>query len=511
MTHRHHLLLPLAATLAFTLAASGCAVSPEPLLDEELTISADDHLSRVVADQEPLPQLIDLYEAVARALKYNLDHEVELAEEAVRIAELESAHFSLLPTIVANSGYAARDSYNASSSLDVLTGVPSLAKTTSQEKAITTADIGFSWNILDFGLSYVRARQAADQVLVQTELRRKVRLRIIEDVRTAYYRAATAQRLLGRVGKVEKDAQEVERQVKSLSASRETSPITALTYEREIVEVERTLTELQRELVTAKAQLAALINVPPGAQYAVEVLDHGAAPRVPTIAIEDLVRSALVNRPELREVAYRQRINTNEARAALLELLPGIQLIAGANDDSNAFLANGNWINWGAKASLNVIKVFAYPARNGVIEQQDDVLDKRALALTMAVMTQIYVGRARLAIAGKELSAAAKYRDVQKRLLAQIRLESDAGRVARQTLVREELNTVVAEVKYDLAYAAAHSADGTLCASVGIDPIGGEIDRSLPVAELASMLRDFGFGSCAGQLARGRQYDVAAQ
>lgn len=214
----------------------GCAVTPEPIGPAEFQAVAAHSIERVAADQEPINREIDLEEAVARALKYNLDHQVELAEHAVREREYDLAHYSLLPTLVTNSGYAARDSFAASSSRNVFTGVESLATSTSQDKRLRSSDAAFSWNILDFGLSYVRARQAGDKALIQNELRRKVILRIVEETRAAYWRAYSAQRLLGQLARVEKLARGVERESRSVAADRMSSPITALTYEREIVE-----------------------------------------------------------------------------------------------------------------------------------------------------------------------------------------------------------------------------------------------------------------------------------
>ena len=165
----------LASLLAVTTSVStsllgGCVVVPSELTQPQLSAIADEKLSVVTAGQEAVSGPIDLYEAMARALKYNLDHQVEMAEQAVRERELDLAHFSLLPTAVAESGYAARDKFSASNSVNVFTGVESLATSTSQDKRLRTSDIEFGWNVLDFGLSYVKARQAADKVLIQNEL-----------------------------------------------------------------------------------------------------------------------------------------------------------------------------------------------------------------------------------------------------------------------------------------------------------------------------------------------------
>ena len=90
------------------MALGGCAVHPVPLSENELAAASDANTAAVTADQEAVGGPISLYEAMARALKYNLDHRVEEAEAAVRVAELDLSHYSLLPNAVANSGYAGR-------------------------------------------------------------------------------------------------------------------------------------------------------------------------------------------------------------------------------------------------------------------------------------------------------------------------------------------------------------------------------------------------------------------
>jgi outer membrane protein TolC len=420
----------------------------------------------VARDQEPIAGPVDLYQAIARALKYNLDHQVELAEHAVRERELDLAHYSLLPNLVANSGYAARDRVNASNSQNVATGTQSLATSTSQDLRLRTNDATFSWNVLDFGLSYVRARQAADKALIQNELRRKIALRIIEDTRAAYWRAVSAQRLLGQLKRVNHQARSVERDARKLARDGETSAITALTYQREVVEIQRTVGELSRELKLAHVQLGALMNVPPGTHFMVADGRSGSR-SLPHASLSELTMIAISNRPELKEVAYKARINAHEAHAALLEMLPGLNLYAGANFDSNSFLLHNHWESWGARASWNLLKVFSYPARRAVIAEQDELLKARTLAVTMAIMTQVYVSRIRYAHALYEHETAKRYRDVQRDLLIQIRAEAGADRVSRQTLVREELNAIVAEAKLDIAHAAVESAWAQAEASLG--------------------------------------------
>jgi len=478
------------AGLASVLAAglAGCSIAPAPLSPIEVGSLASDRVQRVVADQEPVDRPIDLYEAMARALMYNLDHRVELMETALRVRELDLAHYGLLPNLVASSGYAARNNDNASNSVNILTGVESLSTSTSQERRISTADVAFSWNILDFGLSYVRAKQSGDKFLIAGELRRKVAHRVVEDVRTAYWRAVSADRLLERLRALEERVRSVQANTRAIQAERHTSLITAVTYERELVEIKRTIQELERDLVVARTQLASLMNLKPGTKYTLVHL----APTKGTLSlkmpVDEMIYTAMHNRAELREVWYRQRINSYELEAAFLELLPGVQVYAGTNYDSNDFIYNNNWVNWGAKASWNLLRLAQYPAKREVINAQDRLLDARSLALTMAIMTQVHVSRVRFHHYGKELATASEYLDVQRRLVELMRSESRADRISEQTLIREEMNTLVAEVKRDIAFANLQNAFANVYASMGLDPYHLDTPATGGVKQLAREL-----------------------
>ena len=471
-----------------SVAAAGCAITPEPLSLSEVATREDSGFSQISTDQEAVSGPIDLYEAMARALKYNLDHRVEEMTAAVRTSELNLAHFSLLPNVVAGSGYAGRDNYNASNSVNVLTGVESLATSTSQEKRFNTADVAFSWNVLDFGLSYVRARQAGDKYLIAEEMRRKVMNRTMEDVRTAYWRAVSADRLISKLQRLEARIKTAQSNTRATAADRQTSPITAVTYERELVEIKRTILEIQRDLSVARTQLATLMNLKPGTHF-VLAGDRSGSTLTFSMPVDEMITTALHNRPELMEVWYQQRINSSELTAAMLELLPGFTAYAGSNFDSNDFLYNNNWISWGAKASWNVIRVFQFPAKRAVIEAQDDMLDARVRAVAMAVMTQAHVSRIRYLHARKELRAADEYLDVQTRLVKLMRIEASGDRISEQTLIREEMNTLVAEARRDIAHASLQNAYAGIYTSMGLDPYRKDVDPAQDVKSLASRLR----------------------
>lgn len=485
----------LTKTTGLALACSalflaGCQIAPKPYTEAALADYASDKLARVTADQEPITGQITLYEAMARALKYNLDYRVEIMNKLLANKNLRLKSADLLPQLVATGAYVDRNNSPASFSRTLLRGVTSVDPSTSQEQEKFVGDVTLSWHILDFGLSYVRAQQAADEVLIAEERKRKIINKIIEDVRTAYWRAVSADRLLEGFHQLRHRTERALAQSRKLYKSRQTSPVAALSYQRELLDIKRQIHRLERELRTSKMQLAALMNVNPGSDFSLHIPKR----RLTDLAIkasgEEMVALALQNRPELREVGYQERINRKEAKAAILEILPGASVYAGANLDTNDFLFNSNWIGYGAKVGWNLMKVFTYPARKGAVTAKDDYLDKKALATTMAIMTQVYVARARYKYTRQAAETSAEYYQVQRRLKAQVAASVKANVASEQTMIREEMNTLVAAVQFDIAYADLQNAFATIYASVGSDPYDQNISTDMSVDELSKVLKE---------------------
>ena len=146
-------------------------------------------------------------------------------------------------------------------------------------------------------------------------------------------------------------------------------------------------------------------------------------------------------------------------------------------------------MSFGAMASWNLLKVFQYPARVGVIDAQDKLLNQRALALTMAIMTQIEVSHARYRFFTGEASTARDYLATQTDLVTNLSAEQQANKISEQTLLREELNLLVAEAKADIAVANVEAAAGAIDSALGIAPPLDPRMLSVPVRQLASGLK----------------------
>jgi multidrug efflux system outer membrane protein len=269
------------------------------------------------------------------------------------------------------------------------------------------------------------------------------------------------------------------------------TPLVPLQYKLDLLNTQRYVQQLFRELSTAKLQLAALINLPPGQEQALRLLiperEAGTLSLPPDMTV--LEDRALEARPELRMIDYRRRINARETRAAILEMLPSLNLQVGGNYNSNSFLFNNHWGTYAARTSWNLLSLFRYPARAKTIEAQNKVLYTQNLALTMAIMSQVHVSVAQVAQAKTETSTAKLYHDTQAQITEQTRQAWRTSRVSEQAMLRERVNQVAAQLRYDTVEAGLQTAWGSLLAAVGEDVLPNDLTQEQSVSDLALELR----------------------
>jgi len=462
------------------LAISGCAVTSQPIERSVSEQRAQSDLQNMFKDQEPLSGALTLHQAMARAVKYNLEARLKVMEEALAKRQVDLASFDMLPRMAASAGYAGRSNVSASSSQSVDTGTQSLEPSTSQDRDREVADLTMVWNVLDFGVSYVSAKQQADQRLIVQERRRKVIHTITQDVRSAYWRAVAADRLLGKIDNLMARVGEARSNSRNMSEQRIGDPIQALSYQRALIEATRQLEQQRRALSLAKTELATLINLPPGTPLSLATSDGYEIPEL-KVELATLEQQALANRPELREQDYQTRISAAETRKAMLRLLPGLEFSAGGHYDSNSFLVNQSWADYGVKVTWNLFSVISAPAAIEVAKAGEDVTVARRQAMSMAVLAQLYVANANFNEAQRQFQTGQELAELDTQIVEQLRNRHQAQGIGELELIQGELNALQADLGRDLAYAEMRNAYGQLFSSVGMDPLPSQ----LPSGELS--------------------------
>ena len=476
------------ACMPLVLAACG-SVSPKPFSQAEIGERVSQDVASMYKDQEVIAAPIDFHEAAARALKYNLDYKLKLMETALSRSLHDVSTYEMLPRLVAGAGYSSRN--NDSGGTSVLIEPPrsvSLNPSTSQERSHTMSNLSFSWNALDFGVSYLRAQQKADQVLMAEERRRKVIQNVLQDVRNSYWRAVGAQKLLPRVdGLLERVNTALER-AKAIEKQGIMPQAQVLGYQRALLDAVSTLTLRRQDLELAKAELRALMSVEPGVEFTLAEQNELALPRV-SVDVEKLERLALEKRPEIMEEWYRKRVTENDIKAAKVLLWPNINLDAGWQYDSNKYLYNSTWFDTGIRVSWNLLKLTQYPALKKAHQAQNDTDDMRRLALSMAVLTQVRVGLQRYNLSLQELKFSEESLGVDKRLLNYAQAAAKSQFDSELEVIRTEARALLGEYQRYAAYSNAQAAWGRVYNSVGLDVLPETVE-SHDVKTLAVAMKD---------------------
>jgi multidrug efflux system outer membrane protein len=456
--------------VGLVLLVTGCTVIPVPLTQEEIQQRVQADLKNLTQFQEPVGKSITLYEAMARAVKFNLEARVQGLKEMVAHRQLDLAHYDLLPSVVADAAYTGRSNFSGASSRSLTTGEQSLESSTSADKNIFLSNLTLSWDVLDFGLSYVRAEQAANDVLIAEEDKRRIANRVIQEVRSAFWKALGAERALGRLAFLDDWVTHALNEAQVIRERALETPLASLQYERELLQAQREIQQLYQELSVARIQLGELMNLAPGEPYELVMPKRMTPVSQVRESLDTLENQALMNRPELRKVDYQKRINSKETKAAILELLPNLNMYLGGNYDSNGFLFHNNWLNYGARVSWNLLNVFRHPVRLQVIEAQDEVLNAQSLALTMTIMTQVHVAVAQYEAALEDVKIAQRYYDTQMKIAGHVHQSWVVSRLSEHMVIREKVQGLVAELRNEMALAKLEMAYANLLAAVGKDP-----------------------------------------
>lgn len=470
-------LLRTASPLGVVLLLGACAVAPDPIMPGQHVERARMDYGVLYADQPPLTGPLTAHEAIARALKYNYDHQLALTEAALQDRQFDVAVMNMMPRLAAGAGYTGRNNENASSSLSVLTRRQSLEPSTSQDRHRGTADLSFSWNLLDFGVSYFQARQQADRAMIAVERRRRVVNNVVKEVRSAFWRAGTAQRLMPKIDPLLKEAEKALAANAQIEAESLSPVLQTLEYRKNLLQVITQLRRLRSDLSVAKAQLAALINIPPNTEFTVE--EPPAAPGFPrtlSVDVPTLELMGLSQRPELREEAYQERVDRNNLYKEITRLMPGLSLLGSLNFDSNSFLVNNLWAEAGVRATFNLVNLISAPSVIGAAEMQIEVAKTRRLALSVAVLTQVNVSHQQFLRSVETFDTALEISRVEGRIAKAVNDGGLAEAEPEFERIRRGLSAVAAELDRDRAFAELQGALGNLYTSVGLDPVPASVD-----------------------------------
>ena len=453
---------------AFTI--SGCA-STAVKYDSSNVSGYTDSTLRPQAVPLDTEAPLNINDVRARTLAHNSEFARAQTQlmETVRKAGIRGKNF--LPQAYANSYGTWRNNASASvgKKVDDSSGTMPKDFYTAQDQAAARSNLTTSWDLLEVGLSSFKANRRAINAYSQSEQNQYLCNKMMVDVENAYWRAVAFEQ-------AEKKSAWLKSRVAyalNLSQQRmEQSPDTKLQelmFQRELIDINRWYQSLYRSLLSAKPELARLMNVPAGTEFDLE------STRLPSNLGElgqqnplDLVTTAYQNRPEIRQALYQTDLAKLKNEEDLWRHLPAMRFFLGANHNTNSFVLNQDFASAGLNLSWDLLRLgqIGETKRNGKIalaEQQ-----RQTEILASAVMAQVMIAREQMHKLDYDLTLAWKALSIQGEITNDLNSDVQSGAKPETYLVKEELMRELSFIREQMARAELHTAKARLEQSIGI-------------------------------------------
>lgn len=459
------------AIVAAVSSLTACTtIKPEALTEQSLAAQGVQDRAAAQAEVPPVTGALTLDEAIARALKYNLDRRSRMMEEAMAFQQLDVAHYDMLPKLMAQAGYSWRNNDHISESRNADDGSLSESRFISEERVHTLSTLGASWNLLDFGVGYYNTKQQAERVLIAGERRRKAMHVLTQDVRTAFWRALSAQKLRAEVRNTIGTANDALADSRKAEAERLRNPLDALRYQRQVLENLRLLEAIDQELSTAQVELAALINAPIAVPLELAEPDQTVDRKALDMPVEKMEEAAIAANPDIREQHYNARIAREETRKTLVKLFPSLRFNYDLNYDTDSYLLNNRWNEAGVQLSFNLFNLLTGPTQLQLAKAGVALADQRRMAVQMAVLTQVHLGRLQLSNAIEQFNRADAIWDTDSRISEHLKNREASQAQSKLDVVANQTTAILSLLRRYQALAQVQAAQARLESTLGVEP-----------------------------------------
>ncbi len=441
----------------------------------------DLHLRKARSISVPSPLSVEA--AIRLAWEHNLERALLQQERAIEKEKATGEMLKMLPAVRVRLDESYRNELAASSSESVDTGQESLEPSRSSEQHARRTSVGFTWELVDFGLSYLGARQSARRVDILTQRLDRMRQRLALDVTRAYWQLAIASVAQARAEHVLTEAREREARLQEQIEQKTLSDTDALEQQKQLLRMEWTLSVYQGRVAETRTRLAELIGLAPGTAFVLPDPPEVTTISEPVCALPQLETEALQNRPELREQDLHERIAIQDVRASLMRICPTLDLYGRRHYDDNPYLYKQYWNTVGVDVAWNLLalprRILEWKAAKADVE----LVRIRRVLLAQGILTQVHLAAVDLEAAYRRARLTERMFRVQERLLAALRKRE--REVGARAVFNAQVDTLLARVRHMNAHAEYMVAGARLDNALGRSPgerkePGGAVAQARP-------------------------------
>ena len=411
------------------------ATAPVSYTDWDRAIRVDVDLQTMYASTpRKIEKPIDMYMAMALALKYNYTRRVVNYQES--LIEAGKSPVNRLPEIFSSAGYVNTENKNAQDS-----------------------ELKLAWNLLDVSTVYYQTQDDWFKSSVAFEQSRKVIHNLLQETRTLYWKSLTAQRLLPVIDDMIEymtlDVDELNAKSNELAENGKSLSMDELVKKREFMEAIKKLSALKRDLETSEVRLASLMGFHPTTQFKLVGKEYGnfELPEIKS-SLSEMEWLALTNRPELRVRDLVTDVNEIQTSFRIFTD-PGTKYM---NDPA---YYNRAWAKKAKQIGMSVFEDIHNP-------DPSELENLRRQRMTTLVLSQVYVSWARYMSALEDYQISHELANVSEDIAEDTTIQSGSKAKTSQL---EAARAIEDETNAMLAYVDLQDSLGNLYSTIGMDAI----------------------------------------
>ncbi len=431
-----------------------------------------------------LIQGVDLQQAISLGLNYNLELWLAKQELSIQKELKNSTLANMLPDLTASINNGWRDSHSASNSIGLFTGQEAQNVTYSYSDMLdhTYGGVNLLWNVLDFGVSYFRARQQSKQALHALHEIRRIRQKLAYDITQAYWQTVSLELIVKR-GETLKNSLDTEIAAISESQSRgRISESAAIERRYPLKQQLLKLNDYTEMYQSSKLRLAQLMGLPIGGEFS--LVYHLSEDFSATVDVEALEELALLRRPELFQEDLQEAITHDEAKATILGMLPSPQLFINPSGDDNKFLYYNSWVTAGLNVSWNLLDIPGKFFKSKSEFKRMDFIRKKRMALAVAIITQLRIAAIEYDFA---VTRYKEYKDLAQdsaKITLNTQKAAKAGKGKQSLVIMKEVDSLRDYAASMEAYSRVMIARARIDNTIGADPNDeGRLSTTVPLRD----------------------------
>lgn len=455
--------------IAVLLFVTGCTTQTSNLHNQ--VIEDADALTKITAESVNGP--IGLFHVIARAGSFN--HTASIKSLRLEYAKLQAGLSSLevIPNLEATASSSMQDRNVGGSSAQLINGVvqanDNANYSVSSDRREQNSQLSANLSIAQLGVAGLNSTISSQKILVAAQEERSALSELALRGVYLYWAALASQKLERDINATLQDVSDATSNSKEQLKFGLIEPLQALTVQRELLSVTKSLRELARSNSNSSIELKQLVGVMPSEELKLTTVNAPNMRHLKRYEDDLVITTAIANHSQYLSVFHESVALDAEEQKIFWDLLPQVNLSASSIYDDNPYKSENNWLEMRSVLSWNILNALKLKPNLERVRLQKLILEKQRQRefLNLVSLLQIAVEEVRQNEA--RLLLAKEYVSVSEKVLEQLEAQITSERATAISVIKERQNLIQAEFERDLIFAELQESYFRLYFAMGLD------------------------------------------